>query len=381
MFDKEHLVLFLRRLIGTRSLSGEEGKVIDVIVQELRRLQYDEIWVEENGSAVGMILGKQPGPTVLLDAHCDTVGAVPGDWSVDPFGAVIRADRLYGRGTADTKGNLAAMIHAAASIDRAQLRGRVAVCASASEEVVEGGSLKSVIARIQPDFVIIGEATQLRVNRGGRGRAEILLTTSGRPAHSSSPQAGHCAVTDMMAVIAALSQHQAHFHPILGASSMVLTDIISEPYPAHSVIPYRCQVTYDRRLLPGETQESVLSEILQGCSQPGIDLKVEVVSGSDRTYTGADLSGKKFFPAWLISEEDPLVNAARSGLLAASLSAEIGAYRFCTNAAYTAGIASIPTIGFGLGREEDAHTIDESIALADLFSAERGYRAMIQSIC
>jgi putative selenium metabolism hydrolase len=380
MFQEADLLQFLQRLIQTRSYSGEEGPVIHLVVQELRRLQYDEIWVDEYGPAVGVLRGAHPGPTLLLDAHCDTVGAVPADWSVDPFGGTISGDRIFGRGAADTKGNLAAMIHAAAGIDRKQLHGRVVVCASVSEEVVEGGSLMPVIQSVQPDFVIMGEATELRLNRGGRGRAELLLTTFGRPAHSSSPQAGHCAVTDMLQVIAVLNARKAIVHPFLGPAAMVLTDIISEPYPAHSVIPYRCHVTYDRRLLPDETSESVLSEIQSLCSLPGTHLEVKIVTGSDRTYTGKLLEGAKFFPAWLFDEDHPLVLAAREGLMEAGIPAEFGSYRFCTNAAYSAGVAGIPTVGFGLGREVDAHTIDESIAIADLFTAARGYMGMINRI-
>jgi putative selenium metabolism hydrolase len=381
MYDQECLVQFLSRMIEARSLSGEEGQLIGIFVKELRQLHFDDIWIDANGSAVGIVQGKLPGPTVLFDAHCDTVGAVATDWSSDPFSAVIKGERIFGRGAADTKGNLAAMVYAAAAINREQLHGRVAICASVSEEVVEGGSLKSVMKTLQPDFVIIGEATELRLNRGGRGRAEILLTTSGRPAHSSSPQAGHCAVTDMFKVISRLSQRQAPVNPILGPASMVLTDIISAPYPAHSVIPYRCQVTYDRRLLTGESEENVISEIRQLCEPADVVLKVDIVAGEDRTYTGASLQCQKFFPAWLIEEDHYLVKRALSGLAEADLHPEVGAYRFCTNAAYSAGIAGVPTIGYGLGREEDAHTIDESIELVDLFRAANGYMGIIQGLC
>jgi acetylornithine deacetylase/succinyl-diaminopimelate desuccinylase-like protein len=161
----------------------------------------------------------------------------------------------------------------------------------------------------------------------------------------------------------------------------VLTDIISAPYPAHSVIPYRCQVTYDRRLLTGESEENVLREIRQLCEPAAAVLQVDMVAGEDWTYTGVSLQCQKFFPAWLIEEDHYLVKSALSGLAKADLHPEIGVYRFCTNAAYSAGVAGVPTIGYGLGREEDAHTIDESIRIADLFQAANGYMGIIKGLC
>ena len=110
---------------------------------------------------------------------------------------------------------------------------------------------------------MIGEATDLALNRGGRGRAEIHLETIGRPAHSSTPHLGRNAVHDMLRVVAAVERLPMASDPLLGPAVMALTDIISDPYPAYSVIPSRCRVTYDRRLLAGDTADGVLGD-LQG---------------------------------------------------------------------------------------------------------------------
>jgi putative selenium metabolism hydrolase len=256
----------------------------------------------------------------------------------------------------------------------------VFVSATVSEEVAEGGALKSVIDTIHPDYVVIGEATQLHLNRGGRGRAEIQITTFGRSAHSSSPEAGRCAVTDMLRLIQAIADHPVSMDPFLGAGSIVLTDIISEPYPGHSVIPYRCHVTYDRRLLPSESKASLLTELSSLPGLEDIEYSAKLADLEECTYTGKRLSGEKFFPAWLLPETHPFVQSALNGLQSAGLKPGIGAYRFCTNAAYSAGIAGISTIGFGIGCEEDAHIVDESIAVDDLLKAALGYQGIIQSV-
>jgi len=377
----EHLIDFTQRLVRSKSVTGQEKEVVSVILSEMQHLGFDRAWVDKFGSVIGVVEGLHSGPTILLDGHCDTVDANSLDWTRDPWSGTIENGRLYGRGSADMKASLAAMIHAAGAVDRASLAGRVAVSATVAEETVEGGTLKNVIGEIQPDFVVIGEATELNLNRGGRGRAEIKITTFGKPAHSSSPQAGHCAVTDMVRVINAISNLAAPEDPFLGKGSIVLTDIISAPYPGRSVISYQCHVTYDRRLLYGESKNDVLNALNQLPGLDGVKYSVELKPNTEITFNGEKLAGEKFFPAWVFPENHPFIQKANTGLKSFGLNPRIGSYRFCTNAAYSAGTVGIPTIGFGIGREEDAHIIDESISVGDLETAFKGYLGIITVAC
>jgi len=378
--DNHSLIQFTRDLISTRSLSGEESQVADRILVEMHKLGYDDAWIDQAGNALGVIQGDKPGKCLLLDAHIDTVGANAADWLSDPFKADIRDGRMYGRGSADTKGNMAAMVYGAAQVDREKLIGSVIVCGSVHEEVMEGGSLQVVIKENNPDYVVIGEATNLHLNRGGRGRAEVVLETIGKSAHSSSPEVGDCAVHSMMKLIHAIEAIPNHQHPFLGYGSMVLTDIISTPYPGSSVIPNRCRVTFDRRLLLGETIESVVNEVRQCADQENIECVVTVLQGSETTYRGYQMNAHKFFPAWLLEEEHPLVQYSYQALKELNPKTQIKAFQFCTNAASSAGFFGIPTIGYGLGRETDAHTVDESISIEELHQATKGYQAIIQNV-
>jgi len=379
--NKQSLIELTQRLVRQQSLSGEEGAVTQIVVEEMKSLGFDKVWVDENGSAVGVIEGAKPGKTILLDAHTDTVGIAPGSiWTRAPFGGEIIDGYLYGRGAADMKGALAAMIHAAASVDRSRLAGRVAVSASVLEEVYEGGALKTVMDAVHPDFVVIGEASNLNLVHGGRGRAEIHIETIGKPSHSSSPHLGVNAVHLMMKVIEAVEKIQLGEHPLLGPAILALTDIISEPYPGYSVIPSRCKVTYDRRLLPGETAEEVLGVIQSLPALKDVPFKVVIAQGEHRAYTGATLTCSKFFPAWELDARHPFVQTALKGLHNAGLSPQLSAYRFCTNAAYSMGQAGVPTIGFGPGTEADAHVVDERLSLEALERAAEGYRGIIQAV-
>ena len=378
--DKQRLVSFTQGLIRERSLSGEEQAVVAKITAEMTTLGFDRVWVDEFGSAIGVIHGDLPGPILLLDGHCDIVDAVPADWKHHPFEAVIEDGYLYGRGVADMKAALAGMIYAAASVDRRTLHGSVAVSATVLEEVMEGVALQQVMDALHPAAVIIGESTNFTLNRAGRGRAEIVAETFGRSAHSSSPQAGLCAVHEMIRLMQAVETAPMPAHPVIGSAQITLTDIISEPYPGHSVVPNRCRVSYDRRLVPGETPEGIVAAIQSLPGLENIKFRFTVLDGEEKTYTGKVLKGLKFFPAWSFDEGHPIIQAALHGLHSAGLPTRLGSFGFCTNGAYSAGVAGIPTIGFGPGIEPDAHTVNERMKIKDIERAAEGFLGMIQSI-
>ncbi len=380
MHDQD-LIAFAQALVRIQSLSGSEDAVATRILTEMRDLNFDNVWLDANGSVIGVIRGAQPGPTLLLDGHCDTVGIAEGSsWTRDPFGGEVDGGYLYGRGAADMKGALAAMIYAAARVDRATLAGQVAVSATVLEEVMEGVSLRAVVEALQPAGVVIGEATQLNLNRGGRGRAEIQLETLGRPAHSSSPELGINAVTAMRHALQVIEAAPLPTDPFLGPAILALTDIVSDPYPGYSVIPSRCRVTFDRRLLPGERAEDVLAAVRVPTDLEGAELRASLAQGEHRAYTGAILSGPKFFPAWVFGEAHPFVQRALMGLRASGLDPQIRSYRFCTNGACSAGHLGIPTVGFGPAAEGDAHVVDERLSIDELIRAAQGYRGLVEAV-
>ena len=379
--NDDPLIRLAQRLVQQKGFASEEKAVAETVATEMRRLGYDTVTTDRNGSVVGTIEGRTSGPTLLFDAHIDTVPIPPeAAWTHDPFGASIENGFLLGRGAADMKGALAAMLVAAADCDRKTLHGQIVVSASVLEEVLEGVALKTVMEATQPDFVVIGEATNLNLSLGGRGRAEIRLETQGIAAHTSSPQEGRNAVLAMLKVIEVIEAMPAAEHPLLGPVIYALTDIISQPYPGHSVVPSRCVATYDQRLHPGETEKSVLRSLRENPLLEALPLSVEIPQGSYQAYTGQLLEARKFFPAWEIEPDHPLVVKAMAGLASAGLQPEQSGYRFCTNAAYSAGVAGIPTIGFGPAREEDAHVVDERLAIDQLVAAAQGYGGIIQAV-
>jgi acetylornithine deacetylase/succinyl-diaminopimelate desuccinylase-like protein len=110
------------------------------------------------------------------------------------------------------------------------------------------------------------------------------------------------------------------------------------------------------------------------------ELECHVYEAEFETYTGARYRVPEFAPAWQTDPNSSLVQECLAALRAAGLPAETTAYRFCTNGSLTAGLRGTPTVGYGVGREADAHTVDESIAVADLYRCARGYTAIVDRL-
>jgi len=371
--DFDALERFTLQLVGTPSPSGSEGAVAELVQAEMQRLGY-AVEVDALGNVTGTRDGGD-GPCVLFDAHMDTVGVTdPAEWSADPAGE-LRDGRLYGRGAMDMKGPLAAVVHGAAA---AELGGRVVVCASIAEEMIEGFATVDVARRVHPDVAVICEATARRVAIGQRGRAELIVEVHGSPTHSSRPELGVNAVEAMADVLAAAREIELPEHEALGRAILVPTDIVSRPFPALSVVPDLCTVTFDRRTLPGESEDSVV-EPLRAAVEAAVGPRgatATVTIGVDRfdSYSGARVEAPNFAPAWFT---DPEREPARTAL--AALGAGRHHWAFCTNGSGTAALG-IPTLGYGPGDETLAHRVDEHIELAELRAGAEGYATLAAAL-
>lgn len=370
------------RLVREPSLSAAEAGVAAIVQDEMRGLGFS-VEVDDLGNVLGSI-GSGQGPCVLLDAHMDTVGVTqPEEWSHDPYGELV-GSRLYGRGAMDMKGPLAAAIRGIASLRETLDAGRVVVSASIAEELVEGTALLEVARREKPDFVIICEATSLNVARGQRGRGEILVETRGVPTHSSRPELGVNAAEAMVDIVRALRDVDLPRHDTLGPGILVLTDFMSHPYPGLSVVPDRCVATFDRRTLPGETEETVLEPIRLLAQRAGqgsdASVSVEIAVDDFTSYSGARVSAPNFAPAWFFDESEPIVRISHEALTRIGMGSRLSHYAFCTNGSATAGRLGIPTIGFGPGDEDRAHRFDEYVEVEDLERAARGYAAIATAL-
>ena len=386
---KERLVDLCRGMVQIPSLSGDEKKVADFIEQNMLNLGFDSVERDRYGNVSGRISLGSGGKRILFEGHMDHVDVSdPSKWTYDPYGATVCDGKIYGRGTTDMKGNLAAAIMAAAAIkaEGRPLAGEIIVSGSVFEEYFEGVAAEAIGEMWKPDCVVIGEPSSLTLKRGQRGRGEIVVEAYGKPAHSSNPEVGLNAVKQLLPVLARIERDFVPgVQPVLGKGILELTDIISSPYPGASVVPEKCRVTYDRRLLVNETEEGVLAPLEriideERAANPSLDGAVFFAEAEETCYTGSKIKAKRFAPGWLFPEDHWFVSAALEGLKSAGIDAPVSHYAFCTNGSYYAGVAGIPTIGFGGSKESLAHVIDEYIEIDQLMLACRGYMGIIGSV-
>jgi len=383
------VVELTKALISRPSNSGHEENAAAALREYLERSGYDEVTVDRYGSLIGVIRGKRPGKRILFDGHIDTVPAADREgWRHDPYRPEVEDGKLYGRGASDMKGAVAAYAAAArffAEDSARDFAGEICISGVVYEELFEGVAARSISELVKPDVVVIGEASGCDLKIGQRGRAEIVVETFGIPAHSSNPEKGVNAVYAMCRVVEAIRTLTPPEHPVLGKGILELTDIVSRPYPGASVVPFACRATYDRRLLTGETKESVLrpiSDLLERMMRedPRLRARVSYATGTETCYTGETISADRFFPGWLTPESEDFVQDILRELRASGLSPRVIQYGFCTNGSHYAGEAGIPTVGMGPSRENLAHTDDEYVELEQLTRACESYQAIMRAL-
>ncbi len=359
------VVELCRELVRIPSPSGGEGRLAGFVAERMEACGL-QVETARLGSVLGVLGGRCPGPTLLLDAHLDTVPVPdPSAWTHDPFGGEVDQERLWGRGSADTKGSLAAMICAAGALD--SFSGTLLVLASVCEEDMTGMALSDVLDRHPVDLVLVGEPTSLRLGVAQKGRAGLLVEARGRSAHTSRPELGENAVYRMMEAVSRIRALPLPVDPELGSGVCELVEIGSAPMPSAGMVPHLCTARLALRLLPGETAALAEGRIEAGLR--GLDgVTVRLARSSRRCYTGLEIAMDEFVPAWRNRDsllEKRLLEALRTAPFAAP---------YTTNAS-AAAVRGIPTFLLGPGSIEEAHAVDEWIALDQLTAAVGCYLA------
>jgi putative selenium metabolism hydrolase len=378
--DDAALVALAQGLASTPSESGTEGPAVELVIEAMHRLGFDNVRIDGAGNAIGEV-GAGRGRRLLIDGHIDSIPLHSRDrWTVDPFGGSIADGRLYGLGICDQKGSIAAALHGAASAAGAgRIEGRVAVVASVCEEAMEGQALAGAVEAFGPDIVITSEPNDTRLCIGQRGRAKAYAAVTGRACHAGHARVGLNAAEALAALIDEVRRIEHPVHPRLGTRDLTCIDLASAPFPSVSTVPGWAQARFDCRFLPGETPASILALLQDAAMRAWVDwpelpvLEVGLVDATFETWTGMRFDGPEFCAAWWTDEDSDVVVRAQAALTDAALDPTPTHYSFCTNGSLTAGLLGIPTLGFGVGVESMAHQVDEHITLDSLRVGARGY--------
>ncbi|WP_027483089.1 ArgE/DapE family deacylase [Deinococcus pimensis] len=319
-------------------------------------------------SLIATVKGSGGGRSLILCAHLDIVGT---EGMEEPFTPVVRDGRMYGRGTYDMKGGLAACLLALLDTKNANLRGDVILTAVADEEHASLG-IQAVLRRLTADAAIVAEPTELDVCVAHKGFTWHEITTFGRAAHGSRPDLGVDAVTHMGRVLGQLETLSRDLaarepHPLLGHGS-VHASLISGGQELSSY-PERCTLMVERRTLPGETPETVTREIdalLDGLRHDA-DFRAE-----HRLTLTRDAFG--------VSADEPIARSLRQAAAdELGMAPRVTGLPFWMDSAFLAA-AEIPTVVFG-PCGAGAHATEEWVDLASVEQCRRILTATLHDFC
>ena len=384
-------IAFCQELVRLESLSGGEQDAAGAVEREMRSLGYDEVRRDELGSVVGVIRGARgaaaahvpeaPASAALLfDAHLDVVPATePESWRHPPFSGERAEERIWGRGATDVKGSLAALVVGLGSLPRAELAGAVVVAATVGEERIEGLATSHVLRQHPAAAAVVCEPTGLELGLGHRGRASLVVEAAGRAAHTSRAENGINAVYRLTEAVERIRRMPPRPDALLGHGHIELVEISSRPFPGSAMVPYHATARFDRRLVRGETRESVLGEVEQALA--GLEgLSVRLHAGELDCYTGRSFTVEAFHPGWAVEPDAAHALRARRALAAAGLDRGVFYAPYSTNATATAGRFGLPTLVYGAGDISSAHAVDESVGVDELLAALRGYQALARGL-
>ncbi len=315
--------------------------------------------------------GSTNSPLLLFVSHMDTVSTE--GMSIEPFRAEVREGKVFGRGACDTKGTGAAMfwaLHEYAAAKRCP--NNIALLFSVNEERGMEG-IKQFVRRdfpkldIHPKGAVVGEPTSLRILWGHNGACRFSLETAGFAVHSSDPSHGRSAISDMARVLLHVEEKYiarlTGAHPVTGRAQCSLNVIRGGVQS--NVIPQKCVLHGDRRLVPGESWTDVVA---------ALELELDVLRLQDKKLQ-VSMHTEYAHPA-LAPFESPFMESLAAILESNGIDAKPVGAPFCTEAGYLRE-TGVATYVLGPGNVDQAHTHDEWLDAADFERGVQIYREIM----
>jgi putative selenium metabolism hydrolase len=374
---EKELIAFARKLLRIPSPSGKEKEIAKAVAAEMRSSGFDRVKTDDLLNVTGVLKGERPRFRLMLNGHLDH--AEPGSMK-DPYSGKIMEWEgrkvIWGRGACDMKGAVAAMVFAGKAIKDSgvKLKSSVILTAVSLEEAGRGEGIKRLLKKekIRADMAISGEATNLQINLGHRGKLEFDVLAKGKTTHGSTPGLGINAIFQMKKFIEKLEgAYDLPRDPFFGPCTVTAIDISASPGRLTPIVPDRCNLVVDRRYLPSESADSVKREL---------EALIAKVKAEDPRFEAEVTLAKDFPPYYCRPEEEVvgLLQGARRKVMGEE--GKFGAWRFGVDGSFISH-AGIPCAGFGPGNEDLAHTPVDYIPLDDLVLAAKVYAQAIVDAC
>ncbi len=376
---EKDIINLLKEMIAIESVSGQEAEMADYVKKEMLERGFDEVLTDSVGNILGRIGNGDR--VILFDAHMDTVPVGDNEsWNYPSDSGEIVDQEIYGRGSCDDKGCLAAFISAGEIIKELGLYDdwTIYITGTIMEEVCEGLALGNLLKEkeIEPDYVVIGESSELKVCRGHRGRVLLEAIFKGKAVHASVHDDGNHAIYKANPFIQAVPElnKKLPVDPDLGKGDICVTKVECESNSLNST-PSSCRVILDRRTTTADSRESILEELN---NLPGAEeAEIRIVELKEKAYTGKVIEAEEYFPAWTLPEDHEIVKAGAAAFEDLyNKKADIDVWGFSTDGNYSMGKKGIPTLGFGPGDMSLCHAVNERLDLDQFIKAISFYAAL-----
>ena len=377
---------FLRDLIAIPGESCGEKDVINRIAQEMEMLGFDKVEIDGMGNILGY-MGN--GETLIgYDAHIDTVGLGElSNWNFDPYKGYENDEEIGGRGASDQLGGIVSATYGAKIMKDLGLlsdKYTVLVTGTVQEEDCDGLCWQYIYNedKVKPEFVVITEPTNGNIYRGQRGRMEIRVEVKGVSCHGSAPERGDNAIykmADILQEVRVLNDN-LHYDEFLGKGTVTVSEIFFNS-PSRCAVADMCAISLDRRLTDGETYQSALEEVRNLPFVKKYNAEVSMYKYERPSYTDLVYPTDCYFPTWVIPEDAPATKAMVEAYRGMYGEPKVDKWTFSTNGVSIMGRFGIPCIGFGPGKEEEAHAPNEKTWKADLVRCAAVYAAMPTIYC
>ncbi len=384
--DEDRIIELTKKLIAIPSYHGlevPEKEVSSYLYKYLLDEGFESEHISVAGERKNVIAwygaNSDKEKTLMLEGHMDTVDVK--NMSVDPFSGNIENGNIYGRGSVDMKGALAAMVGALMAIKKAgiQLDGRAYFAGVVDEERNYRGA--DYIAKNGPitRYAIVGEPTELEIHNGHRGLIWIEVKVNGKYAHGGTPEKGINAIEKINSVITEIvtklkPEIMKRKHPVTGPSHLNLGHIKGGTQP--STVAGECILQMDRRWLPDESQEGAVQEIENILA----NLKKKDPE-FDATVTVMDDNMDIQFPPLVCEEQSPLVNILKEASSEVLNRSKTSYFPAWTDGSILSRDGGIETVVLGPGHLSSAHSEEEFCPVQEIIDASKIYIYSILKIC
>ncbi len=375
-----HILKELIKIQGHRELPERENKVTEYLLQWFEKGKFDVKGVEVVPGRINLIArlnGSANGASLMYNCHMDTVPEYGWVSKPGPFEPIVENNRVYGRGSCDMKGAIASVMVAMRAIKASgiELKGDLVFAGVIGEEGEGSIGTKALVEKnIITDMAVVCEPTNLNISIGHRGSSNISLACHGIPAHTAYPERGVNAITMMSTIIESIDKElypklKRRKHKLFGPPS--LTPAVIQGGMRTDVVPDLCEVRLNYRYSQGQDPSLLKEEIKQLISKlqkqrPNVRAEVEILTDALGMETSSDHT---------------IVKSLKKALKLIGKQSKIVGSGFWTDASILSNKGGIPSVLFGPGKEEVAHSVNEYVDIEQLCIASQAYALTGLEVC